>query len=51
MAVYVLQAKHRSGHVLSMLLQPVVVLIPFYNGSEAEGRAKFKAFLDIGTYT
>ena len=22
--------------------------MPFYNGTEAEGRAKFKAFLDIG---
>lgn len=29
----------------------VVVLIPFFNGSEEEGRAKFKKFLDIESCT
>lgn len=24
-------------------------MVPFYNGSEAEGRANFKKFIDIGT--
>ncbi|PPQ79510.1 hypothetical protein CVT25_003392 [Psilocybe cyanescens] len=28
---------------------PIFVVIPFFNGSEAEGREKYKAFLDIGT--
>jgi len=27
---------------------PAIVLFPFYNGTEAEGRANFKAFFDIG---
>ncbi|RDB18319.1 6-hydroxy-D-nicotine oxidase [Hypsizygus marmoreus] len=27
---------------------PVILIFPFYNGTEAEGRANFKAFLDIG---
>jgi len=41
----------RNGKQLLLfitLLQPAVVLIAFYNGTEAEGRAKFKPFLDIG---
>ena len=37
--------------LFSTLLQPTVVLMPFYNGTEAEGRAKFKPFLDIGMST
>jgi len=37
--------------LFTTLLQPVVVLMPFYNGTEAEGRAKFKPFLDIGICT
>ena len=32
-------------------LQPVVILVVFYNGSEEEGRANFKRFYDIGMYT
>ena len=39
-----------SAQLLNTLFQPVIIVIPFYNGTEAEGRAKFKAFLDIGTY-
>ncbi len=29
--------------------QPCVVIIPFYNGTEEEGRKAFKAFLDLST--
>lgn len=28
--------------------QPVIVLCIFFNGPEAEGRQRFKSFLDIG---
>jgi FAD/FMN-containing dehydrogenase len=31
-------------------LQPCIVAIVFYNGSEVEGRANFKRFFDLGTY-
>jgi len=30
--------------------KPVIVVCPFYNGSEEEGRKNFKAFLDIGMF-
>ncbi|KAF5378484.1 hypothetical protein D9615_007137 [Tricholomella constricta] len=28
--------------------KPAIILFPFYNGTEAEGRANFKSFFDIG---
>lgn len=32
------------------MLKPIYVLLVMYNGSEAEGRAAYKEFLDIGVY-
>lgn len=37
--------------VVDTVLQPIIAVVPFYNGTEAEGRANFKAFLDIGMQT
>ena len=51
METYVLGPHIVSHARLKRSQQPAIILCLFYNGSEADGRANYKKFFDIGTYT
>ncbi|KAG5651060.1 hypothetical protein H0H81_010042 [Sphagnurus paluster] len=40
--------KHGLATVAGNVNHPGIILVVFYNGTEEEGRSKFKAFIDIG---
>ena len=44
---YVLLLRGKLWNLYSNIMQPMVIVAMFYNGSEEEGRANFKSFLDL----
>ena len=51
METYVLGPHIVSYARLKWYQQPAIILSLFYNGPEADGRAKYKKFFDIGTHS